>query len=160
MLIERLSLRKTLEIEYNWKFSDILRHFAYREIIFKGKTYIIYQNQNVVRKNYICKIEPETQNCLIINKNDNTIIKEITEKEKCLNLMINQHLFNISQPKEIEIGGIFQDSKFEISSFSLDEVEILFNNVHSLEYKYAIIEVKLNVNKLIDLINQLKKTII
>ena len=151
------NIRKTLEIEYNWKFSDIPRHFAYREIIFKGKTYIIYQNQNVVRKNIICKFEPETQNCLIINKNENTIIKEITEKEKCLNLMINKNLFNISQPKEIEIGGIFEDSKFEISSFSLDEVEILFNNFHSLEYKYAIIEVKLNANKLFELINQLKK---
>ena len=44
---------KTLEIEYNWKISDITRHFFYREIIFKTKSYIIYQNQNVVGKNFI-----------------------------------------------------------------------------------------------------------
>ena len=147
---------KTLEIEYNWKISDITRHFFYREVIFKRKSYIIYQNQNVVGKNFIFKFDPETQNCLIVNKNDNTIIKEITEKEDCLNLMINKKIFNISQPKIIEIDALFKDSKFEISSFSLDEIEILFNNVLSLEYKYAIIEIKLSANKLIDLINQLK----
>ena len=120
---------KTLEIEYNWKISDITRHFFYREVIFKRKSYIIYQNQNVVGKNFIFKFDPETQNCLIVNKNDNTIIKEITEKEDCLNLMINKKIFNISQPKIIEIDALFKDSKFEISSFSLDEIEILFNNV-------------------------------
>ena len=70
--------------------------------------------------------------------------------------MINKKLFNISQPKEIEIDGLFQDSKFETSSFNLDEIEVLFNNVPSLEYKFAIIEVKLSAHKLIDLINQLK----
>ena len=43
--------------------------------------------------------------------------------------MINKKIFKISQPKEIEIDGLFQNSKFEISSFSLDEIEILFNNV-------------------------------
>ena len=35
------NIRKALEIEYNWKISDIPRKFFYREIIFKGKTYII-----------------------------------------------------------------------------------------------------------------------
>ena len=43
--------------------------------------------------------------------------------------MINKKIFNISQPKIIEIDALFKDSKFEISSFSLDEIEILFNNV-------------------------------
>ena len=66
----------------------------------------------------------------------------------------------MSQPKEIEINGLFEDSKFEISSFRVDEIEILFNNVPSLEYKYAIIEVKLSSHKLFDLINQLKKDLI
>ena len=33
----------------------------------------------------------------------------------------------MSQPKEIEINGLFEDSKFEISSFRVDEIEILFN---------------------------------
>ena len=60
--------------------------------------------------------------------------------------MINKKLFNISQPKEIEIDGLFQDSKFETSSFNLDEIEKIFNNVPSLEYKFAIIEVKLSVH--------------
>ena len=66
--------------------------------------------------------------------------------------MINKKIFKISQPKEIEIDALFQDSKFEISSFNIDEIEILFNNVPSLEYKYAIIEVKLSANKLITLL--------
>ena len=44
---------KTLEIEYNWKISDIPMHFFNREIILKRKSYIIYQNQNVVGKNFI-----------------------------------------------------------------------------------------------------------
>jgi hypothetical protein len=104
-------------------------HFFYREIILKRKSYIIYQNQNVVGKNFIFKFDPETQNCLIVNKNNNTMIEEITEKEDFLNLMINKKIFKISQSKEIEIDVLFQDSKFEISSFSLDEIEILFNNV-------------------------------
>ena len=75
------NIRKTLEIDYDWKISDIPRNFCYRKIIFKGKTYIIYKNQYVVGKNFILKFDPETQNCCIINKNDNVIIKEITEKK-------------------------------------------------------------------------------
>ena len=38
-----------------------------------------------------------------------------------------------------------------------DEIEILFNKATSLEYKYAIIEVKLSAHKLFYFINQLKK---
>ena len=55
------------------RFLDI---FFPRNNIYKRKTYIIYQNQNVARKNFILKFEPETQNCLIIIKNTNSIIKE------------------------------------------------------------------------------------
>ena len=80
-LIFENNIIKTLEIEYNWKISNIPRHFFYREIIFKRKSYIIYQNQNVVGKNFIFKFDPETQNCLIVNKNDNTMVEEITKKE-------------------------------------------------------------------------------
>lgn len=151
------NIRKTLEIEYNWKCSDIPRHFFYREILFKEKIYIIYQNQNVAGKNFIFKFDPKTKNCLIINKYDNSIIDKITEKKESYYLTIDGKFFNISEPKEIEIDGIFQDSEFEPSSFCQDEIKILYNNVPSLEYKYAIMEVKLNANRLIELINQLKK---
>ena len=46
------NIRKTLEIEHNWIISDIPSHFFYREIIFKRKSYIIYQNQNMVVKKF------------------------------------------------------------------------------------------------------------
>ena len=150
------NIRKTLELEYNWKMADTPRHFYYRKIIYKGKSYYISPFLHIKAVNFIIKMDKENYSCKFVLKERDEIVLEITENENVIEKKYDGKSFVIYPPKEFEIDGLFQDFNYEELEFDENEVKILFDNTNFNEYKYCIIEIKLNANKIEELIQQLK----
>jgi hypothetical protein len=88
--------------------------------------------------------EKETNNKIFKSNENNNIIMTIFNKD-----------FMVESSKEIEIDGIFD--KFNITHFDPNEITIIFNNIGNKNYKYCIIEIKYNKNKIDNLIEQLHR---
>ena len=59
---------------------------------------------------------------------------------------------------EKEIDGIFSITKFDLSLFNYNEIEILYNNcVNFQDFHYLVMEAKYSSSKLDEIVEQLKK---
>ena len=151
------NIRKTLEIEYNWKLSYIPRKFFYRDIKFKGKIYLLSPFCQIEAKSFWLCINPENNVCQFINKSNKQVKKEIGDNENVQNITFENRIFTIGPPKEVSFAGLFANFDFEKLPFDKEEVEILFDNTNFNDYNFAVIEIKLNAFKIKELIDQLKE---
>ena len=147
------NIRNTLELEYNWLPSDIPRKFYYRQITFNNKNYYISFFIQIDAKDFIIKMD-EKNSCLFIERN--TIKLEINESKNMIEAHFRNKVFKIYPPMEIELDGVYQNFNYDELDFNQSEVQILFDNTNFTEYDYSIIEIKLNQNKIMELIQQLK----
>ena len=104
------NIRKTLELEYNWQVADIPRHFYYRQIIYKGKSYYISPFLQINAVTFIIKMDKENYSCQFVLKEGEIIILEITENNHETQQIYNGKTFVIYTPKEYEVDGIYQVS--------------------------------------------------
>ena len=156
-LVFEENIRKTLEYEYNWKTASIPRHFFYRVVIFKGKSYYLSSFRIIKANKFTINMDPETNACLFIDKLNEKNTLEIGENETISPANFHNNNFLIGPPKEMEMDGLYENFDFNELPFDENEVEILFDNSPLFKYKYAVIEVKLNANKITELIDQLKE---
>ena len=150
------NIRKTLELEYNWKVADIPRHFFYRQIIYKGKSYYITPFLQIDATTFIIKMNNENYSCQFVLKEGEKIVLEIAENNNAIQKIYDGKTFVVYPPKEYEVDGLYQDFNYDELGFDADEVKILFKNINASQYEYCIIEIKLNSNKIEELIQQLK----
>ena len=104
------NIRKTLEIEYDWKLSYIPRKFFYRDIKFKGKSYLLSPFSQIEAKSFCLYINQENNVCQFINKSNKQVKKEIGDNENVQNITFENRIFTIGPPKEVEFDGLFQIS--------------------------------------------------
>ena len=151
------NIRKTLELEYNWELADIPRKFFYRDIQFKGKSYLLTSFRQIEAKRFYIYMGKENNACKFINKSDEEEKAEIEENEKEVNYSFKNRNFIIGPPKEIEFDGIFSNFDSSVCPFNEEEIEVLFDNTNFYNYEYAVIEIKLNAQKITELIKQIKE---
>ena len=101
-------------------------------------------------------MDKENYSCQFVLKEGEIIVLEITENNHETQQIYNGKTFVIYPPKEYEVDGIYQDFNYDELDFDADEVKILYKNTNSSQYEYSIIEIKLNSNKIVELIQQLK----
>lgn len=153
------NIRKALEIEYKWKIPYIWRHFFYRDISFKGKTYSLAPFERLNFKDFSIILDSETNDCLFKYKGkdkDKKMVK-VNEANSVSRVNFAKIKFEVSPPKEVELDGVYHKFDYDELPFNEDEVMILFDNTPEKKYEYAIVEIKLSAQKLVELIVQLKK---
>ena len=161
------NIRNILENNYGFKL------LKYPEKIFIKKIRVeignkiqdeeIFQNEeaaiNIANKKYIFLFNEKFE--LLIkdsnNKTKTSILSNASNKES-----INLDGFNltISPYKEMEIDGYFKMNKFKLEMFNKNEIDVIYSNINKDDEKSfnnSIIEVKLNANKVDDLITQIRK---
>ena len=151
------NIRKTLEIEYNWKNASIPRHFFYRIIIINGKSYYLSPFEYLDTNKFTINMELENNACLFIDKSKKNNIIKIENDEIISTAKFHNQNFLVYPPKEIEMDGLYENFDFNELPFDQNEVAILFDNTTEYKYKYAVVEIKLSENKVTDLIDQLKE---
>ena len=156
------NIRKSLEINLDWKEGKIKREFFYREISFKNqkKKYIICPNKNTYfitkKREFIISFKEVDKSCEILNKNTGEIVKKIEEQNNVEDVKILNKILSIGIPKQLEIDGLYQVEQFKLSMFDEKEIEILYSNIkENQDFSYVAIEIKLNQNKIYDIIQQL-----
>ena len=100
------NIRKTLELEYNWKVADTPRHFYHRQIIYKGKSYYISPFLKINAVTFIIKMNKENYSCQFVPKERDEIVLEITQNENVIQKKHDGKSFIIYSPKEFEIEEI------------------------------------------------------
>ena len=153
--ILEINIRQTLKYYFNWKESELPRHFFYRKINFKNITYIICPTQNIESKHFYINFDEKDKSCYVIDKTSGKILFRVNDKDNSI-LKINNKYLYLEPPKEIEIDGLFQIDDFNLLDFNTEEIKIIFDNSEKINYKYCVIEVKYNKNKINQLIDQLK----
>ena len=156
------NIRKSLEINLDWKEGKIKREFFYREISLKNhkKKYIICPNKStyfITKKgDFIISFKEVDKSCEILNKNTGEILKKIEEQNNVQDVKILNKILSIGIPKHLEIDGLYQVEQFKLSIFDEKEIEILYSNINeNQDFSYVAIEIKLNQNKINDIIQQL-----
>jgi hypothetical protein len=139
---------------YNWNITTIPHHFSYRKISYKNKDYIICPFLNIEAKKFFINFDENDHSCFVTEKETNNKIFKSNENNNIIMTIFNKD-FMVESSKEIEIYGIFD--KFNITHFDPNEITIIFNNIGNKNYKYCIIEIKYNKNKIDNLIEQLHR---
>ena len=162
------NIRNILENDYGFKL------LKYPEKIFIKKIRVeignkiqdeeIFQNEeatiNIANKKYIFLFNGKFE--LLIkdsnNKTKTSILSNASNKESKVNL--DGFNLTISPYKEMEIDGYFKMNKFKLEMFNENEIDVIYSNINKDDEKSfnnSIIEVKLNANKVDDLIFQIRK---
>jgi hypothetical protein len=116
------NIRKSLEINLDWKEGKIKREFFYREISFKNqkKKYIICPNKNTYfitkKREFIISFKEVDKSCEILNKNTGEIVKKIEEQNNVQDVKILNKILSIGIPKQLEINGLYQNQRFSINN--------------------------------------------
>ena len=162
------NIRNILENNYGFKL------LKYPEKIFIKKIRVeignkiqdeeIFQNEettiNIANKKYIFLFNEKFE-LLIKDSNNKTktpILNNASNKESKVNL--DGFNLTISPYKEMEIDGYFKMNKFKLEMFNENEIDVIYSNINKDDEKSfnnSIIEVKLNANKVDDLITQIRK---
>ena len=152
------NIRETLMLEYNFEQGEIKRHFFIRKLAIneKEEIFIIDEPKDLMINNEKYLLLFNNDKSLIVKKDSGQIFQTTLTNIKT-NLSIDGENVEIDKLTEIEFDGsfIFNGSEF---GFNKDEVTILFTNVNDEEissYNYIILEIKLSITKISDLIAQL-----
>ena len=152
------NIRETLMLEYNFEQGEIKRHFFIRKLAIneKEEIFIIDEPKDLMINNEKYLLLFNNDKSLIVKKDSGQIFQTTLTNIKT-NLSIDGENVEIDKLTEIEFDGsfIFNGSEF---GFNKDEVTILFTNVNDEEISscnYIILEIKLSITKISDLIAQL-----
>ena len=162
------NIRNILENNYGFKLLKYPEKIFIKkirvEIGNKIKDEEIFQNEeaaiNIANKKYIFLFNEKFE--LLIkdsnNKTKTSILNNASNKESKVNL--DGFNLTISPYKEMEIDGYFKMNKFKVEMFNKNEIDVIYSNINKDDEKSfnnSIIEVKLNANKVDDLISQIRK---
>ena len=162
------NIRNILENNYGFKLLKYPEKIFIKkirvEIGNKIKDEEIFQNEeatiNIANKKYIFLFNGKFE--LLIkdsnNKTKTSILSNASNKESKVNL--DGFNLTISPYKEMEIDGYFKMNKFKVEMFNKNEIDVIYSNINKDDEKSfnnSIIEVKLNANKVDDLITQIRK---
>ena len=160
------NIRRTFELELNWKKSKIPRYFFFRKVSLhnSSETNVIYSGNSLdyIKNNEILltfMFDEDSKACEIKNHKTSKMIS-ISENEKDFEYEELRDIFIISPLDRIEIDGIYDIYNFSLPKFKENEVSIIYQNINKFrenQMTTIIMEVKLNKGKLSQLIINLKE---
>ena len=159
------NVRKTLNVEFNWKNDIINRHFYYRIISIGHRTLIIKKGEGIKIKlnGRRLKFFLYSNGVFSIYSGDirRRFIGTIKEKKKTMSAFLRDVKISVSGLKECEIDGFFQIKNNAFKDLiESEDLEIIYNNINEQESdlaKYACCEIKLNKRRIPLMINQLRR---
>lgn len=157
----------TLELNFGFKKINYPNKIFTKKISYNNNKEIeIIQNEETefTIKDKILKFLFDNNFNVFVKDEKDKILEEIKSEKsnKTIEININGIKLNISPYKEIEISGIYKMKNFSFNLFDENEVSIIYSNIDNKEdinYKYCIIEAKLNPKKVNNLIGKIKKDI-
>lgn len=157
------NIRKSLEINLNWEEGRIKRSFFYREISFrnKKKKYIISPNAtktlHTKEGSFIFKFNKNDKSCEIFKKSNGKKLATIKDTNGINEIQISDKHLCIGAPVEFELDGLYKGNPLALSLLE-DEIDVIYKNIPDKKnIDYIAIEVKLNYNKINEIIDQLKR---
>lgn len=157
------NIRKSLEINLKWEEGKIKRSFFYREISFQNKKKIYIICPNVTKTlptqegKFIFKFNKDNKSCEIFKKNNGQKVTTIEEQNDVKEIQLNDKNLCVGAPQEFEIDGLYKGNLFDLSLME-NEIDIIYKNIKNENaFDYIAIEIKLNYNKIDELIEQIKK---
>ena len=156
-------------LEYNFGFKKLnypIKIFTKKIAYDNNKEIELIQNEetSITIKDSILKFLFENNFNVSIKDEKDTLIEEVKSEtsNKITEININGIKLIISPYKEMEISGIYKMKNFSVNLFDENEVSIIYSNIDNKEeinFKYSIIEAKLNPKKVNNLISKIKKDI-
>ena len=153
------NIRNILMLNYGWKNKQINRKLLYCYIKCDNDSYLITNinetKLTISNKKVTFKIN-ENKSLDIIN--DNKVIK-IKNQEETKTTIVGKE-FIITERKDMENDGFFELNNFDTNIFDKNEICEIYKNIKPDDIKkakQAIIESKLNKNKVNELLLQLKR---
>jgi hypothetical protein len=157
------NVREILRENFCSKDNDIDRNIKFREIKFDEKV-------KIVSLNFPQLIEIDSVSYLFIMKEDGSLTisrgnimgdhPTVIEKKFNVHIHFGNHVFSISELKNIEMNGAFKIANFNIDSFDRNEILVIYNNVKINEEKpiqYIVIESAFNKASIQDMAIQMKR---
>ena len=155
------NIRETLIKEYNFKKLNFQIHNYYREIIFGETNEIVLLGEvkNIKIKNNDYTFHLNKDYSLTVTQKDNKYNSFDYNKEQQTTIIDGENI--ILKPfKEIEMDELYSVDNFNVNMFNPDEVCILYNTVkkeNENNIKNIVMEIKLNNNKIRQMISQFQK---
>ena len=157
------NVREILRENFCSKDNDIDRNIKFREIKFDEKV-------KIVTLNFPQLIEIDSVSYLFIMKEDGSLTisrgnimgnhPTVIEKKFNVHIHFGNHVLSISELKNIEMNGAFKIANFNIDSFDINDLSVIYNNVKINEEKpiqYIVIESAFNKASIQDMAIQMKR---
>ena len=165
--IFRDNICNTLEYNFGFKKLNYPNKIFTKKIAYDNNKEIeLIQNEetSITIKDSILKFLFENNFKVSIKDEKDTLIEEVKSEtsNKITEININGIKLIISPYKEMEISGIYKMKNYSVNLFDENEVSIIYSNIDNKEeinFKYSIIEAKLNPKKVTNLINKIKKDV-
>jgi len=161
-LILEENLRQLFTVKLGWKNAKLERQFNYREIkignIEKIVTPKISQTFEINRIKYIFSLH--NNGVLELINENNKEKAALIDPNNELELKYNNEKVTISKNREIEIDGLFEAGGFNLNIFNPEEIKILINTTQGIDINsidFIVMEAKLNISKIKDMISQLER---
>ena len=94
----------------------------------------------------------------VIDVQNHEVIKVIKTQDK--SSKINEEKVDVLDLTEFECDGLYEINAFNMTLFKSDEIQVVYSNFNlnniNVDYKVALLEIKLNSNKINDIISQLR----
>lgn len=151
------NIKQFLEIYYEWKKLPLEEKIFYRKIEYKEKIELVtnIKPKKILIKNLpvLFQLNPNKSLDIIIKNSKVTIKNQEHYEMKLLGETIKIH-----KPIELEMDGIYENLKFE--NLNKQEIAFIKSNIHNYkltDFKRAILEIKLNKEKITELLEQLQR---
>ena len=164
-LIFEENIRQFLQLELNWRQSQIPREFFYREIKLKGSPYstLLTKNNSASFKTknglvFNITFNDNDNSCQIINDFTNRQFDKLKDAPVELEKDICGKTIVVFPSKRIEMDGLFEVENFSFPYFNDNETSIIYKNFDNKDvqkFVYIIEEIKLSSNRISDLIQQI-----
>ena len=156
------NIRQSLVEKLGWKQDDLPRKIYYREILLDNKYSIIIlkgQEKNFQYNNIVWKLKLEENGEIEISYRGHEGKDEKISIGKDRKLIARESTaIDIQNFSEKETDGLFCISEFNLSSFNMNEIEVIYQNIKDFkDIHYLAIEVKLSGGKMSEMVGQLRK---
>lgn len=156
------NIRQTLVEKLGWKQEDLHIKIYYREILFDNKYSIIIakgQEKIFQYNNIFWKLKLEENGEIEISYRGHEGKDEIISIEKDRKLIFRESTaIDIQNFSEKEKDGLFFIFEFNLSSFNMNEIEVIYQNIKDFkDIHYLALEVKSSRGKMGEMVGQLRK---
>lgn len=151
------NIRQILEIYYGCKKIAVKRKVLYRKIIYDGKIEFVtdIKDKEIIVKDQSVIFHLNQSKSLDINTGSE---KKTIKDDKPYEYNFLENKIIIYKPMEMELDGIYEN--FELERLNKEEIECIWQNIDNPKissYKKIVLEIKLNKNKIEELLYQLKR---